>query len=68
MKAIVCNPKVQGGEPVFEGTRIHLEFVARRLRKGESIETLLEDYPALTREDIEGSLAAWTTMQMIREP
>jgi uncharacterized protein (DUF433 family) len=50
---VVSEPGILGGEPVFEGTRSAVRFVGERARKGEPVEVLLQDYPALTREDVE---------------
>jgi uncharacterized protein (DUF433 family) len=50
---VVSRPDVLGGEPVFEDTRISVRFVGERARNGEPAAELLEDYPALTPEDIE---------------
>lgn len=50
---VVSRPEILGGAPVFVGTRISVRFVGERSRKGESVATLLEDYPALTAEDVE---------------
>ena len=47
------NPTIFGGEPVITGTRITVHGVARRLEDGDTIETLLEDYPYLPREAFE---------------
>jgi uncharacterized protein (DUF433 family) len=46
------DPKVMVGKPVIKGTRITVELILRALGSGWSIETLLEQYPHLTREDI----------------
>jgi uncharacterized protein (DUF433 family) len=50
---IVSRPEVLSGEPVFEGTRVAVRFVGERAQRGESLDDLLEDYPALKREDVE---------------
>jgi len=50
---VVSRPEILGGEPVFEGTRISVRFVGERARKGESVAVLLDDYPALSTEDVE---------------
>ncbi len=50
---VVSRPEILGGEPVFEGTRISVRFVGERARKGEPLDVLLDDYPALKAEDIE---------------
>ena len=49
---IVWNPKIMSGKPVIKGTRIPVETILRWLGKGETVETLLDEYPTLTREDI----------------
>ena len=46
------NPKVMVGKPVIRGTRITVELILRKLGAGWSIETILEEYPHLKREDI----------------
>jgi uncharacterized protein (DUF433 family) len=50
---VVSRPDILSGEPVFEGTRISVRFVGERARKGEPVAALLEDYPALSAEDVE---------------
>jgi uncharacterized protein (DUF433 family) len=50
---LVSRPEVLGGEPVFEGTRVAVRFVGERVRKGEPLDVLLEDYPALGADDVE---------------
>ncbi len=50
---LVSRPEVLSGEPVFEGTRVAVRFVGERARKGEPVAVLLEDYPALSADDVE---------------
>jgi uncharacterized protein (DUF433 family) len=50
---VVSRPDILSGEPVFEGTRVSVRFVGERARKGEPVAALLEDYPALSAEDVE---------------
>ena len=38
---------------VLEGTRVAARFVGERARKGEPVAVLLEDYPALSADDVE---------------
>jgi uncharacterized protein (DUF433 family) len=52
---IVWDPKIMSGKPVIKGTRIPVETILRWLGKGESVETLVDEYPALTREDIQAA-------------
>ena len=58
MNAFVeVNPKVMLGKPVLRGTRITVENILERLGAGESIGDILEAYPQLTQEAIQGALA-----------
>jgi uncharacterized protein (DUF433 family) len=49
---VASRPDVLSGEPIFSGTRIAVRFVGGRAQK-EPVELLLEDYPALGRDDVE---------------
>ncbi len=53
---IEINPSVCHGKPVFRGTRVLVSTVLGALAGGDSIETLLEDYPNISREDITAAL------------
>jgi uncharacterized protein (DUF433 family) len=46
------NPDILGGTPVVRGTRVSVYSLLGRVEHGEAIETILEDYPDLTEEDI----------------
>lgn len=54
---IVRDPKVCGGEPVIRGTRVTLRTVLATLAEGDSIESMLEDFPTLTEEDVRAAIA-----------
>jgi uncharacterized protein (DUF433 family) len=45
------------GEPVLKGTEIEVYRIAALLVGGSSIEGVLEDYPSLSREDVEAARA-----------
>ncbi len=53
---IQSNPKVMMGKPVITGTRITVELILEKLTAGETIEQLLEEYPALTEDSIYAAL------------
>ena len=53
---IEINPKVTMGKPVIRGTRLTVEPILRRLSEGAGEEDLMEAYPRLTREDIQGAI------------
>lgn len=53
---IESNPNVMRGEPVISGTRIPVRAVAVRIKGGESIGDLREDYPEVTQSAFEAAL------------
>lgn len=50
---IESNPEIFGGQPVIAGTRIPVHMIEKRLELGDSIETLVEDYPHVDPEAFE---------------
>jgi uncharacterized protein (DUF433 family) len=54
---IVLDPQVLAGKPVVRGTRFSVEFVAGLLADGWSEGEILENFPALERQDIRACLA-----------
>ena len=44
------NPNIQGGVPVFTGTRVPVKNLFDYLESGESLEQFLLDFPAVDRE------------------
>jgi uncharacterized protein (DUF433 family) len=54
---ITRNPSVLGGKPIIRGTRIAVSLVADWVDAGVPIEQILEDYPDLTRDDVEAAVA-----------
>lgn len=53
---ITINPKIFGGKPIIRGHRLAVEHVLSMLAAGDTVETLLEGYPWLEREDIQACL------------
>ncbi len=49
LKAININPNIQGGTPVFEGTRVPIKALFDYLEAGDDIDTFLDDFPSVTR-------------------
>ena len=47
---IVSDPAVMMGKPVIRGTRITVELILEKIAHGESIESIVEEHPHLTRE------------------
>jgi uncharacterized protein (DUF433 family) len=57
MSRIVIDPDICNGQPTIRGTRITARTVVEFLAAGDSIEEVLEEYPALTRDDVLACLA-----------
>ena len=53
---ITVNPQIFGGKPIIRGRRLAVEHILSMLAAGDTIETLLEGYPWLEREDIQACL------------
>ena len=53
---ITVRPNVFGGKPLIRDMRIAVEHVLGMLAAGDSAETILEEYPDLTPEDIQACL------------
>ena len=53
---ISISPAVCHGKPVIKGTRVLVSTLLGALAGGDSVETVLEDYPNITREDIDAAL------------
>lgn len=52
LKRITVDPKIFAGKPVIRGHRLAVEHVLGMLAAGDSIDTVLECYPWLEREDL----------------
>ena len=46
------DPDIQGGTPVFVGTRVPLKNLFDCLEAGEGLDQFLEDYPSVSREQV----------------
>ncbi len=53
---IQIDPNICHGKPVIRDTRVLVSTILGALSGSDVIETLLEDYPNITREDIEAAL------------
>jgi uncharacterized protein (DUF433 family) len=52
LRRITVNPAIFGGKPIVRGRRLAVEHVLGMLAAGDSIETLLEGYSWLERDDV----------------
>jgi uncharacterized protein (DUF433 family) len=48
--AIVKDPDILGGEPIFRGTRVPFKILIEYLEGGETLDQFLEQYPSVSRE------------------
>lgn len=56
-KRISINPHVCHGQACIKGTRIPVYQIVQMLANGDSIDDLLESYPAIEKEDINECLS-----------
>lgn len=56
LSRITVRPEVFGGKPIIHDMRIAVEHVLGMLAAGDGAETILAEYPELTREDIQACL------------
>jgi uncharacterized protein (DUF433 family) len=59
---------VQGGRPVIKGTRLTLSAIHGRLASGDTIETLMEDYPDIPRQAFEAAFLYAETHPQVGRP
>ncbi len=49
---VTISPEVQSGEPVFAGTRVPIKNLFQYLRGGDTIDEFLDDFPSVTRDQV----------------
>jgi uncharacterized protein (DUF433 family) len=52
---IVSDPNIMGGTPTIRGTRISARSIFGRVAAGDTVDSILEDYPYLDRETVEAA-------------
>lgn len=52
LERITTHPDIFGGKPIIRGHRMAVEHVLGFLAAGDNIETLLEGYPWMEKEDV----------------
>ncbi len=67
---ISIDAQVCHGKPCIRGTRIMVSVVLDYLKAGETIETILRQYPTLAADDIRAALsyAAWLAHEEEEQP
>lgn len=54
---VECDPEIQGGVPVFRGTRVPLRALFDHLEAGESVDDFLDGFRTVRREQVAGVIA-----------
>ncbi len=54
---IVTDPQTCGGQPVIKGTRVPLRTILASLAEGDSIQTIVADFPSLSEESVVAAIA-----------
>lgn len=52
IKVINIDPEILGGTPVFNGTRVPIKNLFDYLEAGETIESFLDDFEGVSREQV----------------
>jgi uncharacterized protein (DUF433 family) len=55
---VTCDPDILGGTPVFAGTRVPVETLVDYLGEGDTLDSFLDDFPTVTREQAQAVLTA----------
>jgi uncharacterized protein (DUF433 family) len=59
---ITSDRQTLGGAPVFAGTRVPVDSLLAHLKAGDTINTFLDDFPSVTREQVEAFLDLTTEL------
>ena len=54
--SVQIDPNICHGKPVIKGTRVLVSTILGALSGGDSVDTVLADYPNITRGDVEAAL------------
>ncbi len=57
LRRITYNPEIFGGKPIIRGRRLAVEHILGMLAAGDDIETILEGYPWLEKQDVLACMA-----------
>ncbi len=55
--AVVRDPEVMGGVPVIRGTRLPARMLFARIKGGETVDSIVAEYPYLGRDAILAAVA-----------
>ena len=57
-------PDILSGTPVFAGTRVPIKNLLDYVRAGESVAEFLDDFPSVSRDQVDSVLALAETLLM----
>lgn len=57
LQRITVDPEIFGGKPIIRGRRLAVEHILGMLAAGDDVDTILEGYAWLEREDVQACLA-----------
>lgn len=66
IKRITINPDVCHGKPTIRNMRYTVEMILDLLSAGMSFQEIIDDYPAIEREDIKACLAFASRLTKIK--
>jgi uncharacterized protein (DUF433 family) len=49
---VTASPEILGGTPLFSGTRVPVQTFIEYIKAGESIDSFLEGFPTVKREQV----------------
>ena len=61
---IVKSPDILSGTPVFAGTRVPIKNLLDYVREGENVAEFLDDFPSVSRDQVDSVLALAETLLM----
>ncbi|MGH9435890.1 MAG: DUF433 domain-containing protein [Terriglobia bacterium] len=56
LERITINPEIFGGKPIIRGRRLAVEHILGMLAAGDTVDSIVEGYPWLEREDVQACL------------
>jgi uncharacterized protein (DUF433 family) len=62
------DPDIQGGPPVFTGTRVPIASLVQHLRHGKRLDEFLDDFPSVRREQAEAFLQIAEEAALAEDP
>jgi uncharacterized protein (DUF433 family) len=54
---IIRDPAICAGQPIIRGTRVLVRIILGYLAHGETIATILREFPSVTEEDVRAVMA-----------